>query len=521
MNYRLLGKLLGQFTLALSLVMLPAAGWAIWFREWQALAGFLEALAGAAALGGVLVYLGRSAPAQFFQREALGMVGLGWLLAAAVAAVPYLTTRTLGPIDAYFEAMSGMTTTGATVIVDIEATPKSVLFWRSFTQWLGGMGIIVLFVAVLPFLGAGGKQLFRSEAPGPDPHGLVPRIRDTAQILWRLYLGFTVVQTGLLMAAGMSFYDALCHTFTTLSTGGFSTRQASIAAYDSLMVEVIIIVFMFLAGTNFNLYFSMSRATHYPRGREPKTRLARYFSLRHGQFTAPFRDAEWLLYIGLLVGATCIIAVNLMGVQPQAYSEVLTEAELHAPPDYGAPEAFRKAAFQSVSIMTTTGYATEDFNEWPHLSRMLLVWLMFVGGCAGSTGGGMKVIRILVLGRMAVRHVEHTFRPKQVRALRINDTVVTREMQTAIYAFFALYIIIFSLGCLFMAGLGLPFVTAVTSVIATLNNIGPGLELVGAVQDYSAIPGVGKLFLTLCMALGRLELFSICVLFIPTFWRVR
>jgi len=200
---------------------------------------------------------------------------------------------------------------------------------------------------------------------------------------------------------------------------------------------------------------------------------------------------------------------------------VLTQAELHAPPNHGAPEAFRKAAFQSVSIMTTTGYATEDFNEWPHLSRMLLVWLMFVGGCAGSTGGGMKVIRILVLGRMAVRHIEHTFRPKQVRALRINDTVVTREMQTAIYAFFALYIIIFSLGCLFMAGLGVPFVTAVTSVIATLNNIGPGLELVGAVQDYSAIPGIGKLVLTLCMALGRLELFSICVLFIPTFWRVR
>ncbi|HEO69903.1 MAG TPA: hypothetical protein ENN80_01470 [Candidatus Hydrogenedentes bacterium] len=564
MNYRLVAKYLGHFLLALGLLMIPSAGWAVYFAEWRVLKAFVGSIGLSTAAGAGLAYWGKAAGGRLFQREALGLVGVSWLVAAALGALPYVFAGVLGPVDAYFECMSGFTTTGSTVLTDIEGTYKGILFWRSFTHWLGGMGIIVLFIAVLPYLGAGGKMLFRSESPGPDPRGLRPRIQDTAFILYVLYGGFTVLETIALMLAGMDLYDALCHTFGTLATGGFSTRQASIGAFDSVAVDLIIIFFMICAGGNFALYFAVLRR----------------------KWRAPWRDTEWRVYIGLLLIGTAAVTLNLMGVQHHSAiedsacevsgamrkltpaqrsaveeveavydSEIATlEAALGSPDEPGGaegraealrerlavlragraeawtaaantrpyasfPEALHHAAFQVVSIMTTTGYCTADSDTWPYFSRMLLMIFMFIGASAGSTGGGIKVVRVIMLVKMAYRRLEHMFRPRTIRAIRISGQVIEDDTQQTVYAFFVLYVLWFAGGALFMSLLGLPFQTAATSVAATLNNIGPGLEAVGATMDYHLVPTVGKLFLALCMALGRLELFSILVLFAPAFWR--
>lgn len=493
MNYRLVAKYLGRFACAIGLLMLPSVLCAVLFRDWASVVSFGESIGMALLIGAALMGLGYRAPDRMFQREGLALVGIGWLLAAGISALPFIFSGSLDPVDAYFEAMSGLTTTGSTVLVDIEAVPASILFWRSFTHWIGGMGIIVLFIAVLPYMGAGGKQLFKSESPGPDPRGLSPRIRDTASTLWTIYVGLTVVQTVLLMAVGMNLYDALTHTFGTLATGGFSPRAASVAAFDSVAVELIIIVFMVLAGTNFGLFFAML----------------------HNDWLAPLKNTEWKAYILILAVASTLITINLMGVQ----GHVAADSASPPPPDYSLGEAARHATFLTVSLMTTTGFGTEDFDQWPHFSRMLLVVLMFVGGCAGSTGGGIKVVRFIMLFKMAYWRLESTFRPKTVRPIRINGQIVDEEMQRTVYAFFFIHVMIFVAGCLFMSALGLPFQSAATSVIATLNNIGPGLEMVGAVQNFQFIPDSGKVFLSLCMAMGRLELFSICVLFLPSFWK--
>jgi len=487
MNYRLIAHYLGIFSIALGLLMLPSAGWAVYFREWPSLAALLGATAVSVVLGGVLALLGGRPTRGISQHDAVGLVGISWLLLAGLGALPYVFGGIFGPVDAYFESMSGFTTTGSTVLGDIEAAPKSILFWRSFTHWLGGMGVVVLFIAVLPFIGAGGKMLFRSETPGPDPHGLRPRIKNTASILWKIYLGFTVAETTALMVAGLSLFEALTQTFGTLATGGFSTRQASIAGFNSLAIELIIIVFMVAAGVNFGLYFALLRK----------------------RWRAVLKDAEWRVYLLLLLLAALAVTLNIY--RPNGGGGFLTY------PTIG--KALRYGSFQVVSIMTTTGFVTADFDQWPDFSRLLLLMLMFVGASAGSTGGGMKVVRIMVLLKMAYWRLEHTFRPKTVRAIRVAGVVVEDSLQRTIYAFFVLYLAIFVLGSLFIASLGLPFTGAISSVAATLNNIGPGLGVVGAVQDYRVMPDIGKVVLSLFMVMGRLELFSILVLMVPTFWR--
>ena len=479
-------------------MMIPSALWAVWYREWDSLLAFAESIAVGMTVGLLAMLAGRGASsARMFQRETLGVVGLGWLAAAQVGALPFFFSGTLGPIDSFFESMSGLTTTGATVITGIESTDKSVLFWRSFTHWIGGIGIVVLFLAVLPYLGAGGKQLFKSEAPGPDPHGLSPRIKDTASVLWKLYLGLTVSQTLLLMAAGMTFYDALCHTFGTIATGGFSTKQNSIAHFDSFAIEMIVLVFMVMAGTNFALYFSMFR----------------------GNRAAVFRDREWRIYIGIMALATVCIAVNLMGLR---FTSTIDETpiELHNEEEAFPPaRAFRSAAFMVVSITTTTGYGLDNFERWPYFSQMVLAGLMFVGGCAGSTGGGVKVIRVIILLKMVYWRLENTFRPKTVRPLRVGEQIIDADMQRRVSTFLLLHLLILGVGSIFMSGMGVPPLTAITSVIATLNNIGPGLEFVGPAHDFSLIPGPGKVVMCFLMAAGRLEIFAILVLFVPAFWK--
>lgn len=497
MNYRLVGKYLGHFSIALSLLMLPSAAWAVYFREWHALAAFAGAILVSSLAGGALALLGRRAADRMFQREALALVGGGWLLMAALGGLPYVMAGLLNPVDAYFESMSGFTTTGSTVLVNIEVVDKSILFWRSFTHWLGGMGIIVLFIAVLPYLGVGGKQLFKSETPGPDPRGLKPRIKDTAAILYKIYCGLTVLETALLMASGMNLFDALCHTFGTLATGGFSTRNLSVGAFNSVLIDIIVIVFMTLAGMNFGLHFAVL----------------------NGDWRAPFRNTEWRVYMAILAIAVTLVTLNLMGVQYPAPIPPPPRADGAYSHPYEFPQALRVAAFQVVSIMTTTGYCTDDFEVWPYFSRALLVLLMFIGGCAGSTGGGIKVVRVIMLVKIAYWQIESAFRPKTIRVIRVNNQVVEDDILRMVFGFFVLYVGIFAGGTVFMSLLGLPFQTALSSVAATLNNIGPGLELVGAVGNYAFIPAAGKVFLSVCMVLGRLELFSICVLFLPAFWQ--
>lgn len=486
MNYRIIASHTSRIVIAIGLLMIPSMVCAAIYREWHALTSLFISMGVVCAFGGLLWLAGRNAPSELFQREALGLVAGAWIIAAAAGGAPYVVNGDLGPVDAYFESASGFTTTGATVIVDIEAVDKSILFWRSFTHWLGGIGIIVLFIAVLPYIGAGGKQLIRSESSGLEPRGLRPRVRDTASTLYKIYFGMTIVQTGLLMLAGMSLYDALCHTFSTLSTGGFSPKQESVGYYDNAVIEAIVIFFMIAAGTNFSLYFAMLRKNH----------------------TALFRSTEWRAYIALMAGVT-VFATAILTVQGTAVS------------GGGLPvdAALRTSAFQAVSLVTGTGFVSDDYQQWPLLLHSVLITVMFIGGCAGSTCGGMKVGRLVLLIKMVYWRLECLFRPKTVRVIRLNDETVDEDAQRMVYAFFVLVMGWFAIGCAVMAGSGLEFETGVSAVVATLNNVGPGFGGVGATQDYHHIPGAGKAFLSLCMIAGRLEFFCVTVLLLPSFWR--
>lgn len=501
MNYRLMARFLGFVFAGTGLLMVFSLLWALWFWEPRAIMGLLSAMGTSVALGGVLILLGRKASTQLYQREALALVGLAWVGAAFVGGLPYWFAGEMTFVDALFESTSGFTTTGASILIDIEAMPLGLLFWRSFTQWLGGMGIILLFIAILPYLGAGGKQLFRSETPGLDPRGLKPRIRESATVLWTIYLMLTLIQTALMTLCGMDFFHALCYTFSSVSTGGFAPHNDSVAHHGNFLMEWIVIAVMVIAGTNFGLFFD----------------------LRKGDYRSLLRDPEWRTYIGILVVATVVITLNLTGWFGTSY-------ETHAAPEgetlrfehtqHTPVDAIRVAAFQVTSMLTGTGFATDNFNEWPPLSKMILVVLMFVGGCAGSTSGGLKVVRVILMLKIAYWRLEKTFRPKTVRALRLGNAIIDDETQRTLASFMVIYGVWMAIGFVLLSALGLPYETATTAVITTINIVGPGLDLVGPDAAFAIIPPLGKIYLCLCMILGRLELFTITVLFVPAFWRI-
>ncbi|MGB5890467.1 MAG: TrkH family potassium uptake protein, partial [Thermoanaerobaculia bacterium] len=376
MNLRPPLRFLGHLTLLLAATELAPALCAAAYREWDAFIAFLISATVTALVGAMMVGLG-SSKGQVFRREGIMIVVGGWVLASAFGALPYLLTDTFGhPMDALFESASGFTTTGASIMTDIEAAGRGILFWRSFTQWLGGMGIIVLFVALLPELGPGARFLYKLEVPGPTAEAFQPRIHDTAAVLWKIYLALTAIESALLMLAGLDLFDALTHTFSTMSTGGFSPRNASVGAFDSPLVQIIIIVFMILAGTNFSLFFGL--------------RQRRGWNL--------YRDPEFRLYLHILAGTSLLVMWDL--IRTGAYTKPF--------------RAMLDATFQTVSITTTTGFATADFDTWPVLGRMLLVGVMFVGGCAGSTAGSMKVMRMVIGLRSAVREMRLIFSPNTV-----------------------------------------------------------------------------------------------------------
>ncbi len=478
MNLRLDVRVLGLLVASLGAFHLLPLAAALWFREspWPWLASGV----GVVLLGLAAQTLARPRSRTLRPRDAYLIVAAGWLLASLVGAVPYLALGVLGPVDALFESVSGFTTTGSTVLAGLESVPHGLLLWRALSQWVGGMGIILFAVAVLPLLGIGGMQLFRVEVPGPVKDKLRPRVIETARRLWAIYVGLTALQWGALRVAGMSGFDALCHAFTTLSSGGFSTRDASIGGFESAVIEWIVIVFMILAGINFVL-------------------LWRAFV--EGPRVAS-RDIELRYYVAMLVVGTLVAALVL----PPAHA-------------LGVEATIRNALFSIVAITTTTGYATVDFEQWPALGQLVLLQLMILGGMAGSTAGGVKSLRVLIGFRAVGVAVEKLVHPHSVRPVKYGGRAVPEEIVAGVWAFFTAYFAIAALAAAVVAGAGYDVTTAVSSALTTLGNVGPGLGDVGPYENFAHMPAHVKLVLAGCMLAGRLEVFTILVLIQPGFWR--
>ena len=513
MNYRYVAAQLGLLMLVLSAAIAVVGIWSAfaWFEGEVAespacRALWLSALVGGV-LGGLCVLIGRTRRTRMGSREAMLLVGTAWIVGAALAAVPYRLWAGIVPesiphdpgfdsyVNCYFESMSGLTTTGATILNDIPTIPRSILLWRATTHWLGGLGIVVLFVAVLPSLGVGGKKVFRIESPGPTPEGVRPKIHDTARTLWIIYLGLTIAEVLALKILGMSMYNAICHTFATLATGGFSTWNSSMAGAQSSAIDVVIIIFMLLAGVNFGIYYHLIRK----------------------RWRSVIGDPELKLYLAILLVGSAIVSLSILNLP------IYTTSGEEVPGTWW--NAVRYGVFQTVSIQTTTGFCTADFNRWPDAARITLVLLMFCGASAGSTGGGIKVVRILIAVKVLWAEFERVFRPNVVRPIKVGNSAVDPELRQATLAYILIIILLFGVGSigilLFEDGNPTHHIcitTAATASAATLNNIGPGLELVGATETYAKFSDPSKILMTFLMALGRLEVFAIAVLFFPRFW---
>ena len=473
MNYNTIISIIGSLLRFLGMTMLIPLVVALWYGE-----NYNPFLISAAITFLVGTVFGlRAYPIEDLPvKESFAIVALGWFSVALFGSLPYVFNG-ISPLDALFESMSGFTTTGSTIFPDIEAYSLSLLFWRSFTQWLGGMGIIVLFIAILPKLAVAGRDLFRAEVPGPISDKLRPRLSQTAKILWSVYMMLSAAEVLLLWISGMRVYDALCTTFSTMATGGFSPYSESIAFFHSSLIEVIVIFFMFLAGANFALHYWLMRG-------EPH-RL--------------FNDPEFRLYTYIILCATLLITIALWN-------------------RHGI-DSIRLGLFQVVSTITTTGFATADFNTWPSVTRLVLLILMFIGGCAGSTGGGMKVVRILLLIKYGYRELFRSFHPKAILPIRLGRQMVPQYVMESILSFLILYIFIFTVASLVLSIVGMDVLSAASAAATTLGNVGPGFNMVGPSANFGGIHPVGKMVLILCMWIGRLEVFTVLVLLIPEFWR--
>ena len=483
MRYTILFRLLGLLIVFLALNMFGAFAWAIYFAEpvWTSI---LLTIAVSSAIGLSLMALGKKKKTlmTISRKEAIFMVGLSWFVAGLVGALPFYVSGAIpGYADAYFETISGFTTTGSSILTDIEAMPKSLLFWRSYTHWLGGMGIIVLFVAVFPFLGVSGKKMYQYEVPGPEVEGLKPKIQTSAFILWAIYVGISGIETVALRIAGMTWFDAICHTFGTMATGGFSTKNTSIAYYTNPTIHIIIIIFMAIAGMNFTLY---------------------YYILRRN-FSQVFHDSEWKTFLSIILISTLVFSGLLLY---QDYYQSVFQAVVDS-------------AFTVASVMTTTGYGTADFDTWPMVTKIWLLMLMFIGGCGGSTGGGIKVVRFVILFKYAYNQIITSYSPQRRFALKVSGKPVDPIIIDRTLGFFFLYITIYAVGVLVLACYGYDFATTVSSVAACLNNIGPGFTLVGPTQNFAFMTPFAKIFLAIYMVAGRLELFAVIIYFVPDFWK--
>lgn len=415
------------------------------------------------------------------KREGYLIVTLGWVLMSLFGALPFVLHGSIPNYsDAFFETMSGFTTTGASILSDIESLPHGLLFWRSFTQWIGGMGIIVLSLAILPLLGIGGMQLYAAEVPGITKDKFHPRVKETAKRLWVIYLAFTLLETFLLMIAGMSFFDAINHSFTTMATGGFSTKNASTAHFTSPFIQYIFIVFMFFAGMNFTLH---------------------YLAI-HRNFSFFKNNDEFKSYFYFIIIVSVFITL------------------VHLPyVDFHPEEAFRQSLFHVVSLVTTTGYVSSNYEHWAVFSRMIFLILLFIGGSAGSTGGGIKVVRHLLLFKNGFLELKRLIHPRAVIPTRLNGKSVTPEIISNVQAFFILYILIFVFGAIMLSFMGVDFISALGAAATCIGNVGPGFGTVGPVANFGHLPDLAKWLLSFLMLLGRLELFTVLIIFTPYFWK--
>lgn len=479
-NVKVIIKVIGFLLVIEGVFMFAGMPFSLYYRDHKSMSLLYSGLI-TMLTGGILWFSTRKNPKSIGRKEGYVIVATTWIIISLFGTLPFLISGTISNFtDAFFETMSGFTTTGATILTDIESVPKGILFWRSMTHWIGGMGIIVFTVAVLPILGIGGMQLYAAEMPGVTKDKLHPRITATAKRLWAIYLIITFAETIFLLLGGMSLFDALCHTFGTVATGGFSTRNESIAAF-SPYIQYVIVFFMILAGTNFTLH---------------------YFAL-HGQLRKVWKNEEFRYFIYLILGGSLIITLVL----------ALSKS--------GMPfeEAFRNSIFQVVSIITTTGYITDNYLLWPNMIWFLILLMMFIGGMAGSTGGGIKVVRQLLLLKNSMLELKRLIHPQAIIPVRMNSKVVSQDIIFKVMAFFLIYIFIFITGSTVMALIGLDGPSAIGAAAATIGNIGPGLGSVGPVDNYAFIPSGGKWFLSFLMLLGRLELFTVLILFSPAFWK--
>lgn len=481
LNWNVILRVTGALFIVISFAMLPSLIVAMLYDETNAIIAFAKTMIPSMFIGGLLMWYNKPKPGRTKVRDGYLIVALCWIFASIIAAAPLVLSGAIpSPVDAFFETCSGFSTTGASILTDIEALSKGMLFWRSFTHWLGGMGILIFAIALLPSLGISGQVIAKAEAPGPTLDKLTPKLSDTAKMLYLLYFYFTVAETILLMIGGLSLYDALVHTFGTVATGGFSTYNTSIAHFDSAYVDIVISIFMILSGVNFNLYFVLAR---------------------HG-LKEFFGDLELKFFLVIISSFTLLIALNLYATN--AFDTLMA--------------SFRYSLFQVASIISTTGFATDNFDLWPTFSKMGLLILMLIGGCSSSTGGGMKVIRIVVIFKFIRRGINLRLHPNAIVQMKFGDKSLPIDTVSAIASFIFLYVIALFFGTILITLDGYNLITSFSAVAACLGNVGPGFDLVGPVMNFSLFSDGSKLLLSFLMLAGRLELFTICLLLTRRFW---
>lgn len=473
---------LGLLILIIGVAMLSCLPWSIIYKEDVIIS--ISLAAAVTIISGFLLKQLFSTGESINFKESFALVSLGWILASVFGSLPFIFSGYLPNFaDAFFETVSGFTTTGASVVKDVEAWPRGLMFWRCLTQWLGGMGIIALFIAIIAGMGARGNQLFKAEVPGGSiTDKISPRIRETAQKLWLTYIIISIACLLLLLVFGMNLFDALCHTFATMATGGFSTKNASIGFYSSPYIQWTITIFMFIAAANFSLH---------------------YLAYKDRSPAVYFKNPEFRFYTGIVIISSAVVALGL-----------------HLAGGIGGwEEKIRLASFQVVSIMSTTGYATANYDLWPAMSTGVLFLMMFVGGCIGSTGGNIKPGRYLIIMQKAVMEFKKMVHPKAVLTMRYGGRVFNEDLVSNVVQFFCLYIMLVAVGVLVLTMLGIDIMSSLTATAACLGNIGPGFAAVGPTQNYSFIPDAGKYLLSALMLIGRLEIFPMLVLLLPAYWK--
>ena len=481
MNFKVILNITGFLIMLTGFFILTGIGFSLYYKSDDIFALLVSGLS--TALFGFLIWIStrKSEISELGKREGYLIVSLGWIIMALFGAIPFVIYGAIPSYtDAFFETMSGFTTTGASILSDIEKVPHGLLFWRSLTHWLGGMGIIVLSLAILPLLGIGGMQLFTAEVPGVIKDKIHPRVKETAKRLWGIYVILTAAETLLLMAGGLNFFDSITHSFATMGTGGFSTKNTSTAYFTSPFVQYVFIVFMFLAGMNFTLH---------------------YLAI-HRNFSFLRTNTEFRYYAGFVVIVSLFVMV------------------IHIPHvNFHWEEGIRQSLFHVVSLTTTTGFVSSDYEKWAPFSRMIFFVLLFIGGCAGSTGGGIKFVRHVILFKNGWTELKRLIHPRAIIPVKFNNKTVTAEIVSNVQAFFIFYILLFVFGSIIISLLGVDFVTAIGATATCIGNIGPGIGTVGPVNNFSHLPDSVKWILSLLMMIGRLELFTVLVILSPSFWK--